>query len=95
MPEYYDGVERRQFENPFLRWPLIVSGIIMLFVGVDIWELKGEPMRGIAYVLMGSGMGLYGVTLIFIRQSSWKWTALAIGLTSWFGGLFMLIRAIL
>lgn len=95
MPEYYEGNERREFENPWLRWPLIVSGIVMLLAGFDIWTIKDDPVRGISYVFMGFGMGLYGAVLIFLQHWRIKWFALLIGLTAWFGGLFLLIRAIL
>ena len=92
MAEYYDGTDRRQFENPWLRWPLIVSGIVFFLVGFDLWTQKSDLSRGLSWIAMGFGMGFYGVTLIFMRHSQWRWIALVIGLTAWFGGLFGILR---
>jgi hypothetical protein len=92
MVEYHEGVERRQFENPYLRWPLVVSGAVILVIGLDIWTQKQDILRGLSWTAMGFGMAFYGAALILMRQSSWKWLALAAGLTAWFGGLFGIIR---
>ena len=88
MPEYYDGTERRHFENPWLKWPTILSGVIMLLVGFDIWTNKGDAGRGVSWMVMGFGMAVYGITVVFLRNSPFKWLALLLALIAWFGGLF-------
>jgi hypothetical protein len=92
MVEYYEGVERRELENPWLRWPLIVSGIVIFLLGFDLWTQKDELWRGLSWIAMGFGMGFYGVTLIFLRHSEWQRIALVVGLTAWFVGLFGILR---
>ena len=92
MPEYYEGVERRQIENPHLRWPIVVSGLVILILGLDIWTQKDDLWRGLSWTAMGFGMAFYGAALILMRQSPWKGLAIAVGLTAWFGGLFGILR---
>jgi len=92
MAEYHEGVERRQGENPHLRWPLVVSGVVILIIGLDIWTQKQDLWRGLSWTTMGFGMAFYGTALILMRQSQWKWLALFVGLTAWFGGLFGILR---
>jgi hypothetical protein len=90
MPEYFDGVDRREFENPWLRWPIIVSGIVLVIVGFDVYE-HNLP-RGVAWIAAGAGMALYGLILVFMRHSQWRWFALVTALVIWFGGLFGVLR---
>jgi hypothetical protein len=90
MADYYDGIDRREFENPWLRWPIIVSGIVLLIVGFDLYPVNAS--RGVAWMAAGVGMALYGLILVFMRHSQWRWFAIVAALVIWFGGLFGVLR---
>jgi hypothetical protein len=92
MAEYFESTERRQSQNPWLRWPLVVSGLIMLLVGIDIANRTSNISRGGSWMMMGFGMAFYELSLLLLGRSQWKWVALFIGLIAWFGGLFGVLR---
>jgi len=92
MAEYFESTERRQSQNPWLRWPLVVSGLIMFLVGIDIANKTSNIWRGGSWMMMGVGMAFYELSLLLLGRSQLKWVALFIGLIAWFGGLFGVLR---
>ena len=92
MAEYFESTERRQSENPWSRWPRVVSGLIMFLVGIDIANRTPNVWRGGSWMMMGFGMAFYELSLLLLARSQLKWVALFIGLIAWFGGLFGVLR---
>ena len=81
-----DAARRNEFDNPFSKLPLIIGGIIFLMAALFDAGHK-DTARAAAWLAIGAGMIIYGVTDILLRRSHWRFAALFVALALWFGGV--------
>jgi len=79
------------FDNPFSKLPLILGGVIFIFVAIFA-AARHDPSRAMAWLSIGGGMVLYGVTDIFLRRTPWRIPALLGALAFWFGSVFLALN---
>jgi len=78
---------RNEFDNPFSKVPLILGGLLFLLAGI-ILPGHRDLARSAAWLAIGAGMILYGVTDISLRRSPLRVPALLVALALWFGGVY-------
>ena len=76
-----------EFDNPFSKIPLILGGLLFLLAGMVLPGRHDLP-RSAAWLAIGTGMILYGVTDISLRRSPLRGPALFLALALWFGGVY-------
>jgi hypothetical protein len=92
MPNVFERALREQYKNPKSQWLVIWCGVVFLCVGFFTWLHKRDLSQGLSWMIVGSGMALYGVSLIYLRPSKWRWIPLLIALSAWFVGTWEIIR---
>jgi hypothetical protein len=85
---------RNEFDNPFSKVPLILGGIFFLLAGI-IHPGRQDLSRSAAWLAIGAGMILYGVTDISLRRSPLRVPALLVALALWFGGVYWALNIVL
>ena len=79
------------FDNPFSKLPLILEGVIFICVAIFA-TARHDPSRAMAWLSIGAGMMLYGVTDILLRRTRWRIPALLGALAFWFGSVFLALN---
>ena len=59
----------QEYLSPSSKWPLLVGGIGLLFAAAIVQTRTHDLSRAFAWIAIGSGMILYGITEMRLRQS--------------------------
>lgn len=89
-----DPSARAEFAGPHQIFPLILGGVIFLIAGLFVLA-KHDPGRASAWLTIGAGMVLYGVTDVVLLGSRWRIPGLLLMLAIWFFGVYWTIDKVL
>jgi hypothetical protein len=93
--DFFEKSLRQEYLSPSSKWPLIIGGIGFLFAAAIVETRTHDLPHAAAWIAIGSGMILYGITEMRLRQSRLHWILALASLALWLSGAYWAVHSYL
>jgi hypothetical protein len=93
--DFFEKNLRREYLSPSSKWSILVAGLGFLFAAAIIETRTHDLSRAAAWIAIGCGMILNGITEMRFQHSRLHWLMALASLVLWLGGAYWAVHSYL